>query len=87
MIEPKSQSIWRAYSYAWITFAFFMLSIVGHWIFGWFSYVDEQSALGQPEDSGGYIIEMKRHARKLAVGVPAITLAGWWLGDSSFRRI
>ncbi|WP_237232090.1 DUF6766 family protein [Sinorhizobium meliloti] len=44
----------------WITFAFFILSVVGHWIFGWFAYVDEQSALRQPADSGGYIIEMSR---------------------------
>ncbi|MBB4184800.1 DUF6766 family protein [Sinorhizobium terangae] len=60
MSEPKSHSIWRSYSYAWITLAFFILTIVGHWIFGWFAYVDEQTALGQPADTSGYLIEMSR---------------------------
>jgi uncharacterized membrane protein YesL len=31
----RSTSIWRAYSYAWITLVFFLLSIAGHWICGW----------------------------------------------------
>ncbi|RVB76106.1 hypothetical protein EN885_17695 [Mesorhizobium sp. M6A.T.Cr.TU.014.01.1.1] len=56
----KSPSVWRAYSYAWITLAFFVLSIVGHWGFGWFAYLDEQRALGQPPEFGGYLIEMSR---------------------------
>ncbi|WP_292519097.1 DUF6766 family protein [Mesorhizobium sp.] len=53
-------SVWRAYSYAWITLGFFIISIVGHWVFGWFAYLDEQSALGQPVDVSGYLIEMSR---------------------------
>src|SRR5690606_15063163 len=34
----KSKSIWRAYSYAWITLGLFVFSIVGHWIFGWYAF-------------------------------------------------
>jgi hypothetical protein len=30
------------YGYLWITLAFFVLSLVGHWLFGWFAYVNEQ---------------------------------------------
>ncbi|RWK41950.1 DUF6766 family protein [Mesorhizobium sp.] len=55
-----SPSLWRAYSYAWITLGFFIISIVGHWVFGWFAYLDEQQALGQPPEFGGYLIEMSR---------------------------
>jgi hypothetical protein len=56
----KSSSVWRAYSYAWITLAFFILTIAGHWIFGWFAYLDEQRALSQPADVAGYVVEMSR---------------------------
>jgi hypothetical protein len=56
----KPPSVWRAYSYAWITLGFFMISLVGHWVFGWFAYLDEQRALGQPPEFGGYLIEMSR---------------------------
>ena len=38
---------WK-YGYAWITLGFFLISLVGHWLFGWFAYVNEQQAHGQP---------------------------------------
>jgi len=53
-------SRFRRYGYAWITAAFFALTIVGHWIFGWFAYVHEQHALGQPVETSEFIIEMGR---------------------------
>jgi hypothetical protein len=60
MAQEKKASALRAYSYAWITLGFFLISIVGHWIFGWFAYLDEQRALGQPPEVSGYVIEMSR---------------------------
>jgi hypothetical protein len=30
--NKQTPSVWRAYSYAWITLAFFVLTITGHWI-------------------------------------------------------
>ena len=53
-------SIWRAYSYAWITAAFFLLSLVGHWVFGWFSFVNEQIEHGQPITVTEYAVTMMR---------------------------
>jgi hypothetical protein len=50
----------KAYSYGWITLGFFVISLVGHWLFGWFAYVDEQMAHGQPVEIGSYTIEMTR---------------------------
>jgi hypothetical protein len=50
----------KAYSYGWVTLGFFVISLVGHWLFGWFAYVDEQTALGQPIEAGGYIVELTR---------------------------
>ena len=38
----------------------FVLSLAGHWIFGWFAYVDEQNAHGQPLDVSGYTVQMLR---------------------------
>ncbi len=50
----------KRYGYAWVTLGFFLLSLVGHWLFGWFAYVDEQEAFARPISIGGYAIEMAR---------------------------
>lgn len=56
----RRASVWRRYAYAWITVAFFVLTIAGHWIFGWFAYVAEQRDHGRPVSTASYIIEMSR---------------------------
>lgn len=56
----KSGSIWRSYSYAWVTLAFFILTIVGHWVFGWFAFANEQQAHGQSADFTPFLVEMMR---------------------------
>jgi hypothetical protein len=53
-------SIWKRYGYAWVTAAFFLLSLAGHWLFGWFAYVDEQHAHAQPVEVSSYLTEMGR---------------------------
>jgi hypothetical protein len=30
--------IWKRYGFAWITGGFFLISLAGHWLFGWFAY-------------------------------------------------
>jgi hypothetical protein len=50
----------RNYSYGWITLGFFLISLVGHWLFGWFAYADEQVAHGQPVEISGWFVEMMR---------------------------
>jgi len=37
-------SIWSRYGFAWVTGGFFLISLLGHWLFGWFAYVNEQQA-------------------------------------------
>lgn len=59
-MNSKKGSIWKQYGYAWVTLGFFLISIVGHWLFGWFAYVNEQQALSQPVEASGYVIEMMR---------------------------
>jgi hypothetical protein len=53
-------SRWKAYAYAWITLGLFAFTLIGHWTFGWFAYVDEQAAHGQPVEIGGYLVQMGR---------------------------
>jgi hypothetical protein len=56
----KTLSIWKKYGFVWVTGLFFIVSLGLHWIFGWYAYLDEQKALDQPIDVGGYVIEMGR---------------------------
>jgi hypothetical protein len=54
------QSVWKRYSYIWLTLGLFVFSLVGHLLFGWLAYVDEQQTHGQPIEVSGYTIEMLR---------------------------
>jgi hypothetical protein len=56
----KKKSIWKLYSFAWVTLGFFLVSLVGHWVFGWFAYVNEQTQSGHPVQVSGYLVEMMR---------------------------
>lgn len=58
-MKPK-HSIWRWYSFAWVTLALFLIALVGHWIFGWFAYVNEQEDVGQPVQFSVYFVELMR---------------------------
>jgi hypothetical protein len=55
-----AHSIWSRYGFAWVTGALFLISLSGHWIFGWFAYVSEQQAHQQPIEVSGYTIQMMR---------------------------
>lgn len=53
-------SIWKRYSYAWVTLILFLGALIGHWIFGWFAYVSEQTQHGAPIEVSDYLVEMMR---------------------------
>jgi hypothetical protein len=53
-------SLWKRYSYAWITLILFAGSLIGHWVFGWFAYVNDQAQHGAPVQVDDYLIEMLR---------------------------
>ena len=55
-----NSSIFKRYGFAWVTLGFFLVSLLLHWLFGWFAYVNEQDALSQPVEVSGYSIEMLR---------------------------
>jgi hypothetical protein len=48
------------YSYAWLTLAFFLISLALHWWFGWTSFVDEAHEHGQTPELSPYLSEMLR---------------------------
>jgi hypothetical protein len=50
----------KKFGFAWVTLGFLAVSIVGHWLFGWFAFVSEQQQHGAPVEVGGYVIEMLR---------------------------
>src|SRR5215208_6066418 len=54
------KSIWKSYGFAWVTFGFFLISLAGHWVFGWFAFVNEQQAHSQPIEISQYIVQMMR---------------------------
>jgi hypothetical protein len=50
----------KRYAYAWLTAGFFLGSFLLHWLFGWFAFVDEQTAHGEVAQLGPYLTEMGR---------------------------
>ncbi|SJM67028.1 hypothetical protein FM111_12460 [Brevundimonas diminuta 3F5N] len=50
----------KEYAYGWITLAFFTISIVLHWGFGWAAYVNEARDHGQAAQLTPYLMEMGR---------------------------
>lgn len=56
----KNTSLWKKYAYAWVTIAFFLFSLVGHWLFGWYAFVQEAQEHGQEPEVAQYTIQMMR---------------------------
>lgn len=56
---PKS-SLFSRYSFFWVTLILFLGSLIGHWIFGWFAYKQEQLDLNQPILVSDYFVEAMR---------------------------
>jgi hypothetical protein len=56
----SSQSIWKRYGFAWVTGALFLITLSGHWIFGWFAYLQEQAAHQQAAQFSEFTVQMLR---------------------------
>ena len=50
----------KRYGFFWVTGGFFVITLVGHWLFGWFAYVSEQMQHGKPPEISGYLVLMMR---------------------------
>lgn len=53
-------SFFRKYAYAWITVAFFLISLGLHWLFGWYAFVEDATEHGQTPQMANYLVEMGR---------------------------
>ena len=56
----KNKSVWNKYSYVWVTLILFLGSLIGHWVFAWFAFVNEQTAHGEVAQASEYLIEVIR---------------------------
>lgn len=50
----------KRYAYGWITAAFFLVSIFGHWLLGWYAFVDEARSHHQAPEMAVYLVQMGR---------------------------
>ncbi len=48
------------YSYAWLTLAFFLISFVLHWYFGWEAFQDEARTHGETPEWSQYLTQASR---------------------------
>jgi hypothetical protein len=55
-----NKSVWVKYGYLWVTLLLFLGSLIGHWLFAWYAYVNEQQTHGEPPEVAGYMIEVAR---------------------------
>lgn len=55
-----NKTVWVRYGFLWVTLAFFIISLAGHWLFAWFAFVDEQLAHGEAVSISSYFIEVMR---------------------------
>lgn len=56
----NNRSKLKEYGYLWTTLFLFLFSIVGHWVFGWYAYVNDQKAHKQPIEVNEYVVETMR---------------------------
>lgn len=40
--------VFRRYGFAWVRGGFFLVSLIGHWVFGWLAYANEQRSRNNP---------------------------------------
>jgi hypothetical protein len=54
------KNIFKYYGFFWITLGLFLISISLHWIYAWYSYVQEQEEHNQPITFNDYFNETMR---------------------------
>lgn len=48
------------YGFLWVTIGFFVISVIGHWVFAWFTYLSYASEHGEPVEISEYVVETIR---------------------------
>ena len=57
--KPKN-TVWSKYGYLWTTLTLFVFSLAGHWIFGWYAFVNEQAEYGQAPEMAQFVVQAMR---------------------------
>lgn len=52
----KTTTVLRRYGFLWVTAVLFLGSLLGHWVFAWYAYVDEQLAHGLAVQASGFLV-------------------------------
>jgi hypothetical protein len=50
----------KKYSFAWVTAGIFIIVFAGHWLLGWFEYVQDQQDHNASIEIGDYLLRMGR---------------------------
>jgi Domain of unknown function (DUF6766) len=58
--RTKLKGLPYRYGFFWVTLILFLGSLIGHWVFAWFSFVAEQAAHGEAVEVSAYIIQTAR---------------------------
>ena len=58
--QKPGKSTLSRYGFLWATLALFLVSLVGHWIFAWHAFVDEQMQHGQQPETTAFVVETMR---------------------------
>jgi hypothetical protein len=54
------KTTFKYYGFFWVTLGLFVMSISLHWLFAWYSYIQEQDKHNQPVQLGDYFNETLR---------------------------
>ena len=57
--KPKD-TFWSKYGFVSVTAVLFVTSLVGHWIFAWYAFVEEQAQHAQAPGVSAFIIQVAR---------------------------
>jgi hypothetical protein len=55
-----TKSVWVKYGYLWITLILFLGSLIGHWVFAWYAFVEEQLTHGEAVEMSSYLVQVIR---------------------------
>jgi hypothetical protein len=59
-MKPAKNFFCGKYGFLWVTGVLFLISLSGHWIAAWFTYVDEQKTHHQLIEFSGYFNQTMR---------------------------
>ena len=59
-MKHSSKSIWKKKAYFWVTLLLFLISIIAHWIFGWYAFRQEEIQHNSiPQFNDYFIVAMR----------------------------